>query len=109
LDGGHLVIRGVHRHARFHRDVHLRPLPDEAKTDEEPITQIADIHQELAEKLAILVEPHEPLGSGLEDAISQGVISSEEVSDFREYVAVTGRWTTIPGASSPGLPRLPGA
>ena len=35
------------------------------------------------------------LGPRLEDAMSQGVISSEEVSDFREYVELTGRWTTI--------------
>jgi hypothetical protein len=59
-------------------------VPDEGKTNEETIASITDIHQELAEKLAVLVELHEPPGPWLEDAISQGVISSEEVSDFRE-------------------------
>lgn len=82
-------------YARFHRDVYLHPLPDEVSTEEEMIAYITDIHQELAQKLAVLVDLHQPLGPGLKDAISQGVISPEEVSDFREYVELTGRWTTI--------------
>jgi hypothetical protein len=77
------------------QEASLRPQPDEVKTDEETIAYITDIHQELAEKLAAVGDLHEPLGPGLEDAISQRVISSEEVSDFREYVELTGRWTTM--------------
>ena len=63
-------------YARFYRDVYLFPLPDDVKTDDETIAYITDIHQELAEKLAVLADVHEPLGPGLEDAIRQGVISS---------------------------------
>ncbi|MCI0635957.1 MAG: hypothetical protein L0206_18885 [Actinobacteria bacterium] len=82
-------------YVRYYRGEYRSPLPDDVSGEEETISYLVEIQEELLDRLASVRELHAQLGPALENAIDQDAVPSEDIPDFRRYVGVTGDFLAL--------------